>query len=390
MKNFVLIVLLGLAIAAANVSCGRQAGNKQVRDLAEYVKETGKSPVEFVLESFKDHDVVILGERHYIKDNPLLVQELIPVLHKHGINVLATEHARAEDQYLIDSLLAGADYDEALAKKITFLGYVHWPFKEYIDIYRTAWDVNHERGADEPAFRILGMNCSPDWSIMKKPADREVDSLKRAVWRGCREKDWAKVVLDAVESGEKVLAFCGIHHGFTKYGQPIVIDGKFYRFDRSRFGNCVYEALGDRVMTVFMHAPFDGPAGYDDDIVLPADGYIDQAMAILGPGSYPVGFDVAGSPLSDMPLTNSVYAHGYEPFTLDEFCDGYIYTRPIDQFEAVSIVDGFVTEENLDYAHKQTPNPGYRDFTVEEYYRDFEDDMRGLEESWHELGLKKE
>jgi hypothetical protein len=188
----------------------------------------------------------------------------------------------------------------------------------------------------------------------------------RAVWQGSGEDQWARVILDAVEAGEKVLVYSGIHHAFTEYRQPIVRDGKFLYFDRSlRCGNHVYDTLGKRAVTVFLHAPWTGQAGYDADMVHPADGVIDALMLAVGP--HPVGFDVASGPFGELRIEDAVYRHGYEDFKLSNFCDGWIYTRPISEFEGVTPIPGWINADNLEYARAQSPNPSFRQATAERF-----------------------
>ena len=382
---FLRVIVCCALVCAQNVL----SVDANVQQLAEYVKGNGQEPIQYILSKFEDHDVVILSEYHYIKDDPVLVNKLIPILHKNGINIMVTEHAREEDQYLIDSLLSSKVYDESLAMKINFLEFVHWPFKEYIDNFRAAWETNQNRDANTPPFRILGGNCSTDWSVMKKPEDFKNPEFHRAVWGGCTEEGWAKVVLNAVAEGDKVLVYCGYNHGLTKYHEPrLSDDGQLVGFNSVRMGNYVYNELGDRVMNILLHKSWDDTLGVKQ---LPANGCIDRTMKLLGPDVYPVGFDVPESPLSKIVLTNCKEKYGYEPFTLDKYCDGYIFTRPFSEMEAVSLIDGFVTEENLEEARNQTPNPKNRTFfTVEEYYEEFRRDLKGLEELWHSLTLEGE
>jgi hypothetical protein len=132
---------------------------------------------------------------------------------------------------------------------------VTWGFREYVDVYRAAWALNRHLPKGTQPFRILGMNDSPDWSLIGTAADRENTELMDRVFRGCGENLWADVILAAVRSGEKVVVFSGIHHAFTAYRQPVVADGKFVKFARDpRAGNHVFNAIGKRAVTVFLHA----------------------------------------------------------------------------------------------------------------------------------------
>ncbi len=363
--------LLALLFLSGCSVTEKQAANRetQIDKLKTYLTAHRASPEEYLVRKFQDHDVILLGEMHRIRHDPLLVQKLIPVLKESGIFTLATEFARHEDQVLIDSLLSGDVYDEQLARQITFQQHMSWAYQEYVDIFKTAWTVNKSSSTDTRQFRILGLNCSPDWSFMKTSADREVDSLKRLVWGGCGERDWAEVILEKVELGEKVLVYCGMHHAFSGYLQPIVNDsGGFVRFEEDRLGRHIFEAIGrKRVMTVFLHSPWYGAGGYSDTLVRPCDGMIDDVMTLFGKTFQPMGFDVSGTPFGELAPRNTIYCAGYDNLTLADYCDGYIYQEPFDQSQAVTLIEDFINEDNLIRARQQCPNPYYRDASVEEF-----------------------
>jgi hypothetical protein len=335
-------------------------------ELESHLAAHGKRPVGYVVGLFADHDVVLLGEIHRIQHDVRLVQALVRPLYEAGVRTLAIEFARREDQPLLDSLLAAPAWDEALARTIQFNQFVEWGFQEYVDIQHAAWELNRSLPADAPRFRILGLNDSPDWSPMQKPEDLDNGELKRQVWRGGGEQFWAKVVLDAVASGEKVLVYSGIHHAFTRYRQPVVVDGKFIRFDDAlRMGNHVYNAIGERAALVVLHAPWCGPRGYDDEFVHPVDGVIDMLMFVRDEGPRTVAFDVDG-PLASLPLGDCVYRYGYDDPRLADFCDGWIYTKPISLYEGVTPIPGWIHDANLERARAQTPNLRWRTYTVDQ------------------------
>jgi hypothetical protein len=336
--------------------------------LAAWLDGNGLPPQRYVAGVFATRDVVFLGEQHRIRNDPLLVQSLLGPLHRVGVRFLATEFARREDQGLIDALLAKATWDEGLAREILFRRFVWWGYQEYVDVLRAAWEVNRGLPPGAASLRVLGINCSPDWSVVKTPADREDPEVKRAIWRGCGEAQWAEVILEAVRAGGKVLVHTGFHHAFTKYRQPVVIRGRFVNFDPDlRCGNHVHAALGDRVATVFLHAPWFDDTGYEGPMRHPADGIIDALMLAIGPR--PVGFDIGRGPFGALPIRDAVYRHGYPDFRLGDICDGWIYTRPLTAIEGATPIPGWIHAGNLERAREQCGSPAFRNATAEEFNR---------------------
>ncbi len=383
------LVLIGLLVLSACSTGTSEQANPPPIDpalqsmLAAWLEMEGEAPEDYVVGLFSDHDVVFLGEQHRVMQDALLVQSLIEPLYEAGVRVLATEFGRREEQAKIDSLLGAPEWDEGLAREIAFRQSVFWGYREYVDIYRSAWAMNQGLPEGAPQFRILGMNDSPDWSYVKSEADRNDGAIMRQVWGGTSEEDWADVILAAVDSGEKVLVYSGIHHAFTEYRQPVVRDGEFRRFDSSlRCGNHVFAALGKRAVTVFLHAPWNGQQGYGSRMRHPAGGVIDALMLAEGPR--PVGFDLDAGPFGEIRVGDAVYRHGYEDFKLADFCDGWIYTKPISECVGVTPIPGWVNESNLEFARAQSPNPGFRQASVEEFNEGIAQDA-GIHRRWGHL-----
>jgi hypothetical protein len=344
-------------------------------DLIEYVKTHYQSPEDYILSKFKDHDIVFLGEWHRIKHDPELVQKLIPLLYRSGVYYLGLEFARREEQPMIDSLLRAPEYNEQLARYIVFKHHVLWGYKEYVDIFKAAWQLNRSLPGGSGQFRILGLNNSPDWSFVKTPEDRDKYEVMSKVWHGETEEDYAKVLIDVVISkGEKALVYSGIHHAFTEYKQPIAINGKFIRFGDTRMGNFVFQKIGKRAFTIFLHAPWISADGYDKPLVHSADGYIDAVLNELDPKYQRVGFDLKGTPFGKLPGGTSIYKFGYDftfesgydHFTLERIYDGYVCQGPLSAYEGVTPIKDFINEQNIDEASAQSPEPSLRKMSADD------------------------
>jgi hypothetical protein len=60
-----------------------------------------------------------------------------------------------------------------------------------------------------------------------------------------------------------------------------------------------------------------------------------------------VGFDVVDTPFGELTDSSTYYSVGYENFTLENFCDGYIFQKNFKDYEGCTVDEGFVTEKNL-------------------------------------------
>ncbi|MDP2361826.1 MAG: hypothetical protein Q8O14_13930 [bacterium] len=289
--------------------------------LLAWLQANGRAPENYVLARFETKDVVCLGEYHRIRHDVEFVQEVIRRMPAAGVEVFA-------------------------------------------------WEADRARPAGTPTLRVLGMGDSPDWSLIRRPEDWDNGAIRRAVWRGGGERFWAQAILKEVERGRKVLVHCGIHHAFSAFGQPIVVDGRFVRFEDDRMGQHLRAALGDRVATISLHAPWPGRAGYDADDVRPVEGVIDALLAQLPPDRRRFAFHTRGTPLGELPARDAVYSQGGEAFTLADFCDGYVVLAAFDDFKGVRVIPGFINKGNLERARLGMPNPLCRTWSAGKLMRD--------------------
>ncbi len=305
-------------------------------ELTEYLANNHKSPEEYIISKFDDHDIIFVGEHHRIKHDAELIGSLVPELHKAGIYNIGMEFATWADQPLIDSLVNSAEYNQTLANKILFDWLVLWGYREYSDIFRAAWKLNKTIPAGEKKFRIVGLN-------IPQQTGNDDDVMEAVIEKKLLKK------------GEKALIYCGIHHAFTRYKYPVLKDGKFNHFFDHRVGNMIYKRIGDRAATIFLHSPWGAPRGKN----YPVDGYIDTLMKTLPPELLRAGFDTRGTPFGNLPAKNNIYQYGYENFTLNDFCDGYIIQKPLPEYEGVATIENFINSDNIEAARKRFTNNSF-------------------------------
>lgn len=333
-----------------------------------YLRAHAQTPEVYVVGCFKRHAIVFLAEDHGLKHNLLLIHNLLPLLYSAGVYYLGMEFGAHEDQAELDELVTAETYDEARARRLMFNYNVGWAYREYLDIYRKAWELNRTLPAHARPFRILNLSYKYDWrdaSVVRTP-----ENAKRIFPKGSTEQFRAAVVKrEILARNEKILILTGTPHAVTRYAMPIFdphAEG-FYRLDTLDFGNLLYAHAPEQVFTVLLHQPFPSQMHGGAELVLPANGVIDQVVAELK--NRRVGFDLVGSPLGELSDT-SYYATGHDNFQLKLLADGYIYDRPIAEYEGCALDDEFLTEANWPEAQAQFPNPEWhpRPRSLEEYW----------------------
>ncbi len=353
---FPIIVLFSLA----SVKPMGEITNEEKQELIQYLTTHWKSPEDYVVEKFSDHDLVFIGEYHRIKHDVELIQNLIPRLYEIGVYNLGIEMGCYEYQDKVDSLITADEYDERLARWLMFKWSVTWGYQEYMDIYRKAWEVNKSLPKDAPRFRVVNLDYRPNWNLAKEEMTPE---LWKQVWhKGDRDQHMAQVIMtEFVDKGQKALIFSGSHHAFTHYYQPIYDykNKEFIRFNKNRMGNIIYNKMSDRVFHIFLHSPWSTKQSYSE-LNYPISGIIDMIMKEFNDKR--VGFDVKGSPFGKLRDDDTYYSIGYKEFTLSTICDGYIFQKHFSDYEGCTVDTEFITDENFQEAIEYLENPRARKF----------------------------
>ncbi|MEW6744853.1 MAG: ChaN family lipoprotein [Planctomycetota bacterium] len=326
-------------------------------ELSAFLVAHYQNPIDYIVRKFEDHDIVFVGERHRVKHQLELLHGLIRPLYDHDVFTLGLEFADYVDQDRIDRLVTAPTYDESLARSILFNFSAFWGYQEYVDIFRVAWELNRSLPEGSRTFRVLGLNAYEDWSHVRSHRDLGNPAIMRRVRpEGDGDEVMARnVLVECVEQGEKALIYSGLHHAFTRYKQPVydANEQKFVGFVQGRMGNLVFDAVGERAMTIVLHSPWWSEQGENAQDVYPADGIIDALMSRVAPQYREVGFDTRGTPFGSLTGNMSVYKHGYPHFTLQDFCDGYVYQKPLREFQGVTPIVGFINRENFSQAVDQ-------------------------------------
>ncbi len=331
MKKIALLLLLAISVGLV------QAQDNKNKDLLIYLQNHWKSPEKYVIGKFQDHDYVFIGEYHRIKHDVELISKLIPLLYKNHIYNLAIEFGIYNDQHLIDSLITAPHFNRKLADSIVFSYYPVWGYKEYIDIYEAAWKVNNSVQSDQAKFRVINLGFLYNPCLKKPFAGNDPDVYMANV-----------ILKELVAKNKKALIYSGCHHAFTKYHQPLYDFEKdtLYGFNHTRMGNVIYDSLKERAFNIYLHAGWVSGQGFDSNCVEPVNGAIDALMQKFTDKR--VGFDVAGTPFGKLTATDTYYAFGYPDFTLDKFCDGYIYQYAFKDYKPITMEPNFVTSTNID------------------------------------------
>jgi hypothetical protein len=354
----VLVLILALAFLAAAPPDEKRPPAEIPADLraklAGYLKTRGLAPEDYVVSKFKDHDIVFLGEHHFIKHDAELVGSLIPVLYRNGVMDLGIEFGRYDLQPEADALVTAEAYDEGRARRLMFQWGSYWPYVEYLALYKAAWELNRSLPAGAPKFRIVGLDYRPRWDLLEEKMTAKL--WKKVLWKGGRDEHMAGVVMhEFVNKGRKALVYAGQYHASTRFAFPVYDFKKrtVTGYDAQTMGQRVYRMISRRAFNICLHYPWEStaaPKAYD----YPIDGALDRVMR--GFETKRLGFDVKGSPFGRLPDRESVYSTSRPKFVFEDFCDGYIFSKPFAEYEGCGVDPLFITNDNLAEAVAFLPN----------------------------------
>ncbi len=334
------------------------------KEITDYLISNYKTPEDYVISKFKNHDIVFLGEEHYIKQYVELIHRLIPKLYENGIYNLGIEFANREDQALIDTVIYADEYNDSLAQKI-MLNCGIWGYREYVDILKSAWKLNIKLSDKQRKFRIIGLNIKSDWFWVKTKEDRKNPDIMNKVWKNeDGDSFMARTIIEEIiDKNEKALIYAGSYHTFTKYHQPDynVHKKKLVRFNEKRMGNIIFRKIGNKTFNIYLHGHWRNAKGWSEQYVYPVDGVIDTLMKKIPEQYRYVGFDVMNTTFGELKAETSFFKYGYDNFTLKDFCDGYIYLAPLSELKDVMWIENFVNESNIEEVKLLHPDPVLRD-----------------------------
>lgn len=353
------IPFLLLAVCLTGNFCQKKARIEilpdEKKELVDYLRSHWETPEDYIVGKFRDYDLVFLGEGHQIKHDVELVHRLIPLLYQNGVYNLGIEFGCYEYQDKVDALITAESYDEDLARWLMFKWGSYWPYKEYMDLYRKAWELNRSLPDDGPKFRIVNLDYRARWDLATE--DMPARRLQKVFHKGERDVYMARVILEEIVAKyQKALIYAGQQHAATHFYHPRYDFEKkrFLHFNKDVMGNLVYRRIPDRVFNICLHYPWPSLKGHKD-FNYPVGGAIDTVMKEFTDKR--VGFDVKGTPFAKLRDNTTFYSAGRQSLKLSDFCDGYVFQKHIGDYEGCEVDFLFVTEENFREAVAYLPNP---------------------------------
>lgn len=363
------------------------------RASAAYQKAARPAAAE-VLRLFDDRRLVLLGrsELEMFGGEMNFAASLLAALPARGVGAFGVDFLAAADQADIDRLMAGADFDEALAKDLMLRCQPERSFREFLDLLRAAWAANARRPAGTPALRLLGLAPTVDFSSLKTQADLEDPARRgKAYPQGLPDAFMARLVEDYFKAGPaagspKMLAW--VH----RYSSLLRFEDEAYTRDMAlagfpgqrRLGRLVAEKLGASAVAsvIFYTATVDDKSASKLNYL--DGGRIEQVLRAQAPGAtaaYPTAVDLRDSPFGDLDAGKTNFgiqrSSRREPAPrLRDLGDLLVVLGPVYALAPPRPIDGFVDEGNLARAVARWPEEARKAAKPEQFRRGAEDLVR--------------
>ncbi|WEK34984.1 MAG: hypothetical protein P0Y53_21050 [Candidatus Pseudobacter hemicellulosilyticus] len=302
-----------------------------------------KDPLQYVAEKFNTHDVVFLGELHKRQQDLAFFKDLIPYLYQaKGIKMIGWEFGAAEYQQAADSVVTAAEFDRAKAITIMRNSMYSWCFEDYLEVFRTIWQLNSTIPQDSNKVRFLQLNISfkpkswnsPDDSIRLQTRKINFDNLLPGI-----------IEKEVIARNQKILIYCGLHHSLTRFKTAKLF---FAKDTDGRAGQRLYGKYPEKIFQICLLSPFlprwtlykemTGHKQYD--YVYPFDAVFNQLYDTI---KKPFAVDAANPAFAGLKDYNSFYAFDrFNGIQLREFCDGVIMPAGFDQVQPVVIIPDWV------------------------------------------------
>ena len=321
---------------------------EELKVFTDYLDSSACDPFRFVSDKFTTHDVVLIGEPHRWKQEVDFVRELIPYLYRNNhVTVVGWEFGSSDYQSQVDSIVTAPYFDETAAIRVMRLRLWSWNYQEYLDFFKTIWELN--RSIPDSAEKIRFLQLASDYDARKLNSPDPNVRLQEAIRSNYDGKMADIIEREVLRTGKKALWYSGLHHAFTSFRQPTYLFRVKNGAD-SRGGNLLFERFPDRVYLIALHFPalsrwaiVSELTQSDPTYLLPFAGVID---AVYDNYRRPFAFDNSLSPFGELEDSYSYYSvDRWQPLTLKEFCDGYIILSSFQEAQAVTPIQAWVSSQ---------------------------------------------
>lgn len=343
LRPFVFILALSSFIDHA---FAQNSFNREIERYTDFLENNNKSNIDYVLDLFQSHDVVVLTERAHNERTQwdFIYQLVSDQRFIDSVGFIFTEYFSSSQQNNIDLFLNADEYqqDKALELQRNFEIWPGWFNRNIFDFLKHFYFLNRSLG-DSKKISFNSSDIPWDWTWWNWNSSEELSikskqytTYMNEVLRPSRDKIIADHILakfrDIEKSNsnrKKILVIVNGYHGFVIKTQknPLKID---------RVATYLYRELKDRVANVLINT-----VGWCSDIHNGAVGPInggrwDAAFEVTG--NRAIGFDFMGSPFGTDRFEGSDIPNDLK---YQDVFSGLLFLNPLRDHQIDEYIPGF-------------------------------------------------
>lgn len=323
-----------------------------------WLNKNEQTPGDYVLEAAAKHQITILGEEHENRNNLLFLNQLIqPLYFRSGVRVIALEVIPASMNKKVDELVNKKYYDTNLATEIARSQcWQSWGYKEYWDVMKCVWDLNHSLPEGVPRMKIVGIDedwMMPNFSLLNISGDSKG---KSAFWEKFRLfsiiEDLPKIVYrdelmarnlekEVIDKNQKAVVLIGFNHTPLNFAYPITRNKKVIAA-RPRFGVLLNKKYPGKLFQIELFHRLD----LNENNTICKSSIDDLLDSVMRKRNYqPVGFTISASPFAKLRDSCSMFFSGFPSICYGDIAQGLIFLKPFDQTKQCSWLSGYISNK---------------------------------------------
>jgi len=348
MKRILTIAILSWLILSPAFPQSLQPGDS-IKAYVDFLKNKSLlSPQEYVLQSFREKDIIILSERLHpeFKQYEMIVDILKDERFKGNVytEVGVANAGEKINEFLQKEGLTPEQADQSVTAIFKNLDmFPLWPDYNFFYLIRSIYDINQHRSMNDKIF-LYPLDVRFSWDSIQCNAQYQMfmDMMEPQGFPPIIDRNslMGKAFANAYDQAgyhhpekKKALVILNTYHGYTRIPtffphpeEPTVYSAAAY----------IYKTYPGKVKGISIN-------GIGNTMQLVCGGKWDAAFRVTG--NVPVGFDLPGTPFGK--TTFDMYNFGgtdYATVNFEYIFDGFIFFEPIENFDLVWGIPGIFND----------------------------------------------
>jgi hypothetical protein len=341
-KALIVITLLGWSMA-----CGSEipSSSEKLQPFIDCLATRGSDPVDFVLNSLLEHDLLIFDDAAHTSVEPFdFYEQLVrtPAFARQ-VEYIFVELASVSEQPDLDKYFATSPADPSLLypvfQNISDRGL---PYETYFNLMQTIHETNASL-PDSVRYQVIGVSHPTRWPLIETKEDLEI-AQRVYLYRDNLMYGFIRDELSNFEAGKKGIFLTNTRHAYTGIKRG---DGSYYWNTATYFSQWhPGKTQSIRFHNASLHISAKNPEASGDGgrvyrWVRMGDGVWDSAFAARG--DQPVAFPLAGTPFGNHPYIGNHMLNVEPGLTMADAYDAIIFLAPLESQRETGRLGGLFT-----------------------------------------------